>query len=166
MENIKKIKSKQLTVKTAEELTEFDLIPVKIDKMLMGPTGDCIVTLNTELKQIAYPLNNMESTMLTYIQSGCHENTLINTIYDIYLSTMTGLQNKLEAGVIESKVGDIFYGRLKWVNKKGENFFIKCTAGDAIILAVLAKADVYIIRKVVDETEAFEMTYQDDIYMN
>ena len=158
----KNIKSSKIIKKSADEMTEFDLLDIRLDRMFLGPNGDAMVLLVAEGKQVAYTLNSIESTILIYVQNNCNESSHIDNIYNIYNNTMKGLGNKLEAGIIESKVGDVLYGRIKWVNSKGEPFYLKCSVGDALILATMNKSKIYIIRKVLDDMENVDIQFPND----
>jgi bifunctional DNase/RNase len=158
----KKIKASQIIQKTVEELTEFDLLPIKLDRMIMSQNGECLMVVVAQGKQVVCPINGMESTMLTYIQSGCVDKPHIKTIYHIYIDTMTGLGNTLESGVIEAQLGDVLYGRLKWKNAKGDDFYLKCSVGDVLILSSMMKGKIYIVRRVLDDMDSFDTDYEED----
>lgn len=160
----KKIKKIDIVSKSANELTEFDLIPVSLLKMLVTINNDSLALLSADNKKILLPMNHIESTMLTFIYSGCAKNAHINTIYHLHIATLEYLGIKIDSATIEAKDGDIWYGRLCMISKKDKKFYCQCSAGDAVVFATLTTTPLNIIRKVLDEAEAFDETNDDEIY--
>jgi bifunctional DNase/RNase len=160
----KKIKKTDIISKSANELTEFDLIPISLQKMLVTMNNDSLALLATDSKKILLPMNHIESTMLTFIYSGCANNTHINTIYHLHVATLEYLGIKIDSATIEAKDGDIWYGRLCMINKKGKKFYCQCSAGDAVIFATFTKTPLNIIRKVLDSADSFDEDNNDEIY--
>jgi bifunctional DNase/RNase len=165
-ENIpkKKIKKIEIISKSADELTEFDLIPITLEKMLVTLNNDSLILLSTNNKKILLPINNMEATMLTFIYSDCADESHINTIYHLHISTLEHLGIKIDSAVIEAKDGDIWYGRLCMINKKGKKFYCQCSAGDAVIFATFTKTPLTIVRKVLDSVDAFGEDNEEELF--
>jgi bifunctional DNase/RNase len=139
------------------DMSEFDLIPMTMERIMVAMTGETLVIFEADCKQVAFPLNNIESTMLVFVQSGCIRKEHIRTIYDLYLDTLEEMGVKLIENVIESQLGDIYYGRLHFVDRKNRKFYTQCSAGDVIVFSSITQNPVKIIRKTLDAMDPFEM---------
>jgi bifunctional DNase/RNase len=148
----KKISKKQIN----NSLTDYDLIPVSIDKLFITMNDEPYILLVTEEKSILFELNNIESSMLTFIASGCELYTHVSTIYHLYISTLEYLGTKIVSSVIEAKDGDVYYGRICLEDKNQKKIYCQCAAGDAIVLSSFCKCDLFIIRKVLNDSDAFD----------
>jgi hypothetical protein len=157
----KKIK-KSLIKKNTDNLTEFDLLPLEIKTFIITPDGDSFAVLLADNKYISIALNNMESTMLAFIHSGCNNMTKINTIYDLYIKTLRDLKTTLIACIIETHEGDIVYGRLCLEDSKKRQYFCQCTGGDTIVLSLMTDAKLQIIRRTLDAMDDFDLEEERD----
>ena len=133
------------------ELMEIDFYKVTVDQH----EGQVVGLFKSENKMLGIDFNSIEGTMLTFVVSGCHENSHLRTVYQLYLETMEMLKFKLEKIVIEAKRGDMIYARLHWIDHKNRKIFKICSAGDATVLAILADSETFIIKSVYDEMEDF-----------
>ena len=162
----KKLPNKKINKKEINNnsLDDYDLLPITIDKLLLTTNDDPFVLLNSNNKKILFDLNNMESSMLTFIESGCEAYTHIRTIYHLYVSTLEYLGTTIKSAIIEAKDGDIWYGRLCLTEKNNKQIYCQCTVGDAIVLSALCKCELLIVKKVLDEADAFEEEIGEDIF--
>lgn len=160
----KKIKKKQIIENSPEELSKFDILPMTLEKLVVNMNDEALIVIKADNKEIAIPLNDIESTILVFIQSNCLDQIHTNTIYQLYLSTLSELGIKIISGTIEAKNGDVFYGRLCLEDAKQRRYFCQCTAGDCIILAILTNAQKQILRGVLDQTEEFEINMEPDYF--
>lgn len=150
-----------------KDLSKFERLPLKLDKILVDSNegGGCaLAVVSADNKQIGLSLNAIEGTMISFVHTMCARQPHIKTIYHLFLDTFKDMGAKLESAVIEAVEGDIIYGRLCWVDRKKRKFYNKCTAGDTIILAELAKAKLEIVRMALDKLDPLDFEYQEDIY--
>lgn len=162
MSNKKIIVSSDVIRKNYKELTEFDLLPLTLNKLLETGQGILLAVLSTEGKQIALSLNSIESTMLIFVYLGCNKDKHINSIYDLYLQTLESLKTKIESLIIEAKQGDIYYGKICLKDNKNRELLCQCTAGDAIVLSSITSKPLFIVRNVLDDSEPFDMNELND----
>lgn len=144
------------------EIENLEPISMIIEKILVDSNRGSIAVLKADEKQIGYVTNGLEGTMLSFIKSKCYITPHIPTIYNIYIGTMKALGYTLTSATIESKDGDICYARLYWKHDNRKDIFSKCSFGDAVILSAMTGAELRIIRKVLDEIDAFEFPMYDE----
>lgn len=133
------------------ELIEVSFYKVTVDQQ----EGQAVGLYTGPDKIIGIDFNSIEGTMLTFVVSGCYENSHLRTIYQLYLETMELVKFNLEKVVIESVKGDMIYARLHWIDHKGRKIFKVCSAGDASVLALMSDAKIYVIKSVYDQMEDF-----------
>ena len=120
--------------------------------------------METDNKSIACPLSEFEGAMASFVFLGCALNSHIKTIHQMYLLLLEETGSVLESGIVEAKHGDVFYSTLEFKDKNDRKFRTITSFSDAVILTALAGADLYILKKVVDEIEDFkDWTYFQDI---
>lgn len=158
----KTINSTNFVKKNHDEMDEFELLPIKIEKILVQSSEGALVVFTSGGKQVGYPLNAIEGTMLVFVQSQCTKLAHIPTIYHLFLSTYRDLGWTLETTTLEAKLGDVFYGRIKWKNAKGKNIYSQCSGGDAIVLAQMTEAKINVVKKVLDDMDEFNLEF--DMY--
>lgn len=158
----KRFKSSDIIKTSPERLAEFDLIPIKMECLALSMNNEPVVVLSTSEKRIALVVNNIESTMIAFIHSGCMPTKHINNIYDLYMANLKDTKTFIESVTIEARQGDMVYGRLCLNNNKKRRIFAKCSAGDAIILSSLTNVPLQIVRKVIEDMDEFEMQFVDD----
>jgi bifunctional DNase/RNase len=133
------------------ELIKIDFYKVTVDQQ----NGSVIALFSSPDKVLGIEFNAIEGTMLTFTASGCYDNSHLRTIYHLYVETMQMIKFKLQKVVIESRQGDIIYARLFWQDHKSRNVFKRCSAGDAVVLAVMCDVDIYITKNVYDDLEDY-----------
>jgi len=133
------------------ELVEVSFYKVTVDQQ----EGQAVGLYTGPDKIIGVDFNSIEGTMLTFVVSGCYENSHLRTIYQLYLETMEMVKFLLEKVVIESVKGDMIYARLHWIDHKNRKIFKVCSAGDASVLALMSDAKIYVIKSVYDQMEDF-----------
>lgn len=143
-------------LKNLRPSSDLDLIEVSFYKVTVDPQEGQAVGLYTGPDKIlGFDFNSIEGTMLTFVVSGCHENSHLRTIYQLYLETMELVKFQLEKVVIESVKGDMIYARLHWIDHKGRKIFKVCSAGDATVLALMADANIYVVKSIYEKLEDF-----------
>jgi len=133
------------------ELIEIDFYKVTVDQH----EGQVICLFSSPDKILGVELNSIEGTMLTFTASDCSENSHLRTIYHLYTETMQLCKFTLEKVIIESKRGDMLYGRLHWVDEKKRKILKVCSAGDAIVLAIMSNVKIYMVKSVYDEMDDY-----------
>lgn len=143
-------------LRNLKSTSDLDLIEIYFYKITVDQNeGLAIALFESPNKIIGFELNAIEGTMFTFSVSGCVEYSHIKTIYQLYIETMNLVKFKLDKVIIESKKGDVIYGRLFWVDDKNRKIFKVCSAGDALVLATLQKCPIKIIKKVHDEMDDY-----------
>lgn len=66
------------------ELVELSFSKVTVDQQ----EGQAVGLYTGPDKIIGIDFNSIEGTMLTFVVSGCYENSHLRTIYQLYLETM------------------------------------------------------------------------------
>ncbi len=145
------------------ELIEIDFYKVTID----AQDGTTVALFNTPDKIIGLDFNSIEGTMLSFVVSGCAENSHLRTIYDFYLETMKMVKFKLEKVVIETVRGDMVYAMMHWIDHKGRKLFKPCSAGDATVLAIMSDTKIFIIKQTLEELDDYteydnNLKYEDE----
>ena len=133
------------------ELIELSFYKVTVDQQ----EGQAVGLYTGPDKVVGIDFNSIEGTMLTFVVSGCYENSHLRTIYQLYLETMELVKFELEKVVIESIRGDMIYARLHWIDSKNRKIFKVCSAGDASVLAIMADAQIFVVKSVYDQMEDF-----------
>jgi len=131
--------------------TDLELVDIFFYKITVDQhEGLAIALFEAPDKIIGFELNSIEGTMFTFAVSGCVEYSHIRSIYQLYVDTMKLVNFKLDKVIIESKKGDVIYGRLFWTDDKNRKIYKLCSAGDALVLATLEKCQIKIIKNVLD----------------
>jgi bifunctional DNase/RNase len=143
-------------LKNLHPTSDLDLIEVEFYKVTVdSQDGSSVGLYTTPDKIIGIDFNSIEGTMLTFVVSGCADNSHLRTIYHLYLETMNLVKFNLDKVVIESKRGDMIYARLHWIDHKGRKIFKVCSAADATVLALMSNKTIYVIKKVLDDLEDY-----------
>lgn len=152
-------------IKNLQPAEDYECIPINLVRLMIdSQEGTMYVIMKADDKEVSFSLNSIESTMLTFVRSGCSNNAHIKTIYQLYMDTMSLVKCKLVKGVIEAKEGDVVYARLMWKDDKSRVFYNQCSAGDALILTTMAKAKMEIVKKALTSMDNVEdLEYEDHI---
>ena len=143
-------------IRNLKPTSDLDLIELSFYKVTVDQQEGQAVGLYTGPdKIVGVDFNAIEGTMLTFVVSGCYENSHIRTIYQLYFDTMDLVKFELEKVVIESVKGDMIYARLHWIDHKNRKLFKVCSAGDATVLAIMADAQIFVVKSVYDSMEDF-----------
>jgi hypothetical protein len=136
--------------------SDLDLVDIEFYKITIDQNENQAVALFTSPdKIIGFDLNSVEGSMFTFVVSGCVDYTHVKTVYQLYLETMNMLKFQLEKVVIEARQGDMLYSRLHWLDHKNRKIFKYCSAGDGLVLGMLAKTKIKVIKKTLQELEDF-----------
>lgn len=165
---MKHIPKKRIDLSKLKELntpSELERVLLRYGKLLFSQqNGQIIIILETDEKTIAQPLSEFDGAMASFVYLGCALNSHIKTIHQMYLALLNEFGSTLKAGVIEAKHGDVFYATLEFEDKMGRKYRTLSSFADAIILTSLSGANLYILKKVIDEIEDFkDWTYYQEI---
>jgi len=134
----------------------FSLIPCEIEQIIFENQYDYIVSIQVgDYGTIAVILNEYDSSALTFVDSGCAENSHINTIHQLLIKFQEQNGFKLIKVIIEAKYGDVIYCRLCWACGDRVVYCV-CSAGDALILHSLTESELFIVKNVFDQFEPFD----------
>lgn len=143
-------------LRNLKPVSDLDLIDIYFYKITVDQhEGLAIALFEAPDKIIGFELNSIEGTMFTFAVSGCVEYSHVRSIYQLYIETMKLVKFNLDKVIIESKKGDVIYGRLFWTDDKNRKIFKVCSAGDALVLATLEKCPIKIIKSVLDNMDDY-----------
>lgn len=115
---------------------ELKVIGITGFKIIVAPqsdeTGLVFVANNTEY---VIPLNHLESITASYYINGFAKNAHIPDIYAAYMHLVRSLGFTLIHAILESKHGDVIYGRLIWKDVEGKLFTQIVTPGDVFVFS-------------------------------
>lgn len=153
-------------MKKLRPVEELELVPCTMETLLVSQyEGVSAAILSAGGKRFAHVLNSVEGTALIFQKSGLAEHAHIKNIYQMYYQTMCEMDITLESVTLEAIHGDIMYCKLQWCTAKHRRFYATCSVGDALVLAVMADAPLYIVRKTLDKLESCnEWLYENDIW--
>jgi bifunctional DNase/RNase len=163
MENlpIKKIKSTKLN-----NVDSLELIPVKLEHILISPDNHTFALIAADDKDIAIPLNSYEGSMLSFVFKGLHKNSHINTIHQLFVKFINDQDTKIESIYLESKVGDIIYASIHFVDKKHRRYYSVCSLIDALILSLINKTQLYVVKNAWDKIDSFDDWQYDEFIID
>jgi len=163
MENlpIKKIKSAKLN-----NLDNLELIPVKLEHILISPDNHTFALIAADDKDIAIPLNSYEGSMLSFVFKGLHKNSHINTIHQLFVKFINDQNTKIESIYLESKVGDIIYASIHFVDNKHRRYYSVCSLIDALILSLINKTQLYVVKNAWDKIDSFDDWQYDEFIID
>ncbi len=104
MENLP---NKKIKVSKLNSVDGLELIPVKLEHILISPDNHTFALIAADDKDIAIPLNSYEGSMLSFVFKGLHKNSHINTIHQLFVKFISDQNTKIESIYLESKVGDM-----------------------------------------------------------
>jgi len=163
MENlpIKKIKSTKLN-----NVDSLELIPVKLEHILISPDNHTFALIAADDKDIAIPLNSYEGSMLSFVFKGLHKNSHINTIHQLFIKFINDQNTKIESIYLESKVGDIIYASIHFVDNKHRRYYSVCSLIDALILSLINKTQLYVVKNAWDKIDSFDDWQYDEFIID
>jgi bifunctional DNase/RNase len=163
MENlpIKKIKSTKLN-----NVDSLELIPVKLEHILISPDNHTFALIAADDKDIAIPLNSYEGSMLSFVFKGLHKNSHINTIHQLFVKFINDQNTKIESIYLESKVGDIIYASIHFVDNKHRRYYSVCSLIDALILSLINKTQLYVVKNAWDKIDSFDDWQYDEFIID
>jgi hypothetical protein len=163
MENLpnKKIKASKLN-----SVDGLELIPVKLEHILISPDNHTFALIAADDKDIAIPLNSYEGSMLSFVFKGLHKNSHINTIHQLFVKFINDQNTKIESIYLESKVGDIIYASIHFVDNKHRRFYSVCSLIDALILSLINKTQLYVVKNAWDKIDSFDDWQYDEFIID
>lgn len=163
MENlpIKKLKSAKLN-----NVDNLELIPVKLEHILISPDNHTFALIAADDKDIAIPLNSYEGSMLSFVFKGLHKNSHINTIHQLFVKFINDQNTKIESIYLESKVGDIIYASIHFVDNKHRRYYSVCSLIDALILSLINKTQLYVVKNAWEKIDSFDDWQYDEFIID
>lgn len=163
MENlpIKKLKSAKLN-----NVDNLELIPVKLEHILISPDNHTFALIAADDKDIAVPLNSYEGSMLSFVFKGLHKNSHINTIHQLFVKFINDQNTKIESIYLESKVGDIIYASIHFVDNKHRRYYSVCSLIDALILSLINKTQLYVVKNAWEKIDSFDDWQYDEFIID
>ena len=163
MENlpIKKIKTAKLN-----NIDNLELIPVKLEHILISPDNHTFALIAADDKDIAVPLNSYEGSMLSFVFKGLHKNSHINTIHQLFVKFINDQNTKIESIYLESKVGDIIYASIHFVDNKHRRYYSVCSLIDALILSLINKTQLYVVKNAWEKIDSFDDWQYDEFIID
>ena len=158
--------SKKIKLSKLNNVENLELIPVKLEHILISPDNHTYALISGEDKDIAIPLNSYEGSMLSFVFKGLHKSSHINTIHQILVKFINDQDTKIESIYLESKVGDIIYASLHFVDNKHRRFYSICSLIDALILAMINKTQIYVVKQAWDKIDSFDDWQYDEFIID
>jgi len=158
--------SKKIKLSKLNNVENLELIPVKLEHILISPDNHTYALISGDDKDIAIPLNSYEGSMLSFFFKGLHKSSHINTIHQILVKFINDQDTKIESIYLESKVGDIIYASLHFVDNKHRRFYSICSLIDALILALINKTQIYVVKQAWDKIDSFDDWQYDEFIID
>ena len=158
---IKKLKSAKLN-----NVDNLELIPVKLEHILISPDNHTFALIAADDKDIAVPLNSYEGSMLSFVFKGLHKNSHINTIHQLFVKFINDQNTKIESIYLESKVGDIIYASIHFVDNKHRRYYSVCSLIDALILSLINKTQLYVVKNAWEKIDSFDDWQYDEFIID
>lgn len=138
---------------------------IKLDHIVVNPDKRVYAIMVDEDKnQSGIELNSFEASMLSFAHKGFHKNSHINTIYQLFIKSLSLSKVEIEDISVESKYGDIIYCTLKMVNSKYNRTYSVVTMADALILSTMYNYPLYVMENVWENFDRIdEWDYEDFI---
>jgi hypothetical protein len=156
--------NKKIKVSKINHIDDLELIPVKLEHILISPANHSFALITGDDKDIAIPLNSYEGSMLSFVFKGLHKNSHINTIHQLFFKFITDQNTKIESIYLESKVGDIIYASMHFVDNKHRRFYSICSLTDALIFSLINKTQLYAVKNAWEKIDSFD-DWQYDEYI-
>ena len=153
MENLP---NKKIKVSKLNNIDNLELIPVKLEHILISPDNHTFALIAGDDKDIAIRLNSYEGSMLSFVFKGLHKSSHINTIHQLFFKFITDQNTKIESIYLESKVGDIIYASIHFVDKKHRRYYVICSLVDALIMSILNKIALNAVKDTWDKIDSFD----------
>ena len=163
MENLP---NKKIKVSKLSNIDNLELIPVKLEHILISPDNRTFALIAGDDKDIAIPLNSYEGSMLSFVFKGLHKSSHINTIHQLFVKFINDQHTKIESIYLESKVGDIIYASIHFVDNKHRRFYSISTLIDALILSLINKTQIYVVKNAWDKIDSFDDWQYDEFIID
>lgn len=158
--------NKKIKVSKLNNIDNLELIPVKLEHILISPDNHSYALLAGDDKDIAIPLNSYEGSMLSFVFKGLHKNSHINTIHQVFIKFAADHNTKIESIYLESKVGDIIYSSIHFVDNKHRRYYSICSLIDALILSIINKTQLYVVKNAWDKIDSFDDWQYDEFIVD
>jgi hypothetical protein len=150
--------SKKITVKAKNlnDIEELSLLRVDLQHILISPESKMYALLEGDDKDVAIILNAYEGSMLSFFFKSLHKNSHIHTIYQIFNKHLKDNNSSIEKVVLESKVGDILYCTLHYIDSKHRRYYSVCSIVDGLIMSILNKLNFYVVKETWDKIDPYD----------
>jgi hypothetical protein len=117
-------------------IEELKVVTVDEFKIIFSPeTGETGLILTANDTDYVLPINNLESVVTSYYINGFAKHAHVPDIYAAYMHLTKSFGFELKHAIVESKCGDISYGRLIWKDGESKLFTQVVTPGDVFVFA-------------------------------
>jgi bifunctional DNase/RNase len=158
--------NKKIKVSKLNDVDNLELIPIRLEHILISPDNHTFALIAGDNKDIAIPLNSYEGSMLSFVFKGLHKSSHINTIHQLFYKFISDQNIKIESIYLESKVGDIIYASLHFVDSKHRRFYSICSLIDALILSLINKSQLYVVKNAWDKIDSFDDWQYDEFIID
>lgn len=156
---------KNIKVSELDQDINFEKIKIKIHQIVVNPDNRVFVILIDENeRQAGLELNSYEASMLSFVHQGFHKYSHINTIHQLYVKFLENMKTKIEEIDVESKVDDIIYCTLRFVDKNYNRAYAVVSIADALILSRINDCPLYVIKNTWEDFDMIDdWDYEDFI---
>ena len=140
-------------LKSIQDLQHVAIIDTKI---VTDPEHGPFILIMTPSKKFIQPLTVGDANYLSFYYAELHFNSLLPTIYQLYMEYMKNCGNYIDSITVESVKGDIVYCRVVWRTKRNKLFSNQCSLGDALIFGKLSTVTLGVVKSALDEFEAYD----------
>lgn len=158
--------NKKIKLSKLSSVDNLELIPVKLEHILISPDNHTFALIAGDDKDIAIPLTSYEGSMLSFVFKGLHKNSHINTIHQLFVKFIADQNTKIESIYLESKVGDIIYASIHFVDNKHRRFYSVCSLIDALILSLINKNQLYVVKNAWEKIDSFDDWQYDEFIVD
>ena len=158
--------NKKIKLSKLSSVDNLELIPVKLEHILISPDNHTFPLIAGDDKDIAIPLTSYEGSMLSFVFKGLHKNSHINTIHQLFVKFIADQNTKIESIYLESKVGDIIYASIHFVDNKHRRFYSVCSLIDALILSLINKNQLFVVKNAWEKIDSFDDWQYDEFIVD
>ena len=134
----------------------YELLPIEIESIVVNAENRVFVVLSDGYNKKACELNTYEASMLSFFAKYYHENAHIQTIHQAFVKILKLHNTEIDCIVVESKVGDVIYCSVKFLDSKLNNLFTILSLNDGLILSILSEKELNVVRLVWDNMDSID----------
>jgi bifunctional DNase/RNase len=145
---------------------DYNNIPIEIDHIVVNPDKRVYVILTDGERQAGLEITSFEASMLSFVHKELHKNSHINTIHQLFVKFINDQNTKIESIYLESKVGDIIYASIHFVDNKHRRYYSVCSLIDALILSLINKTQLYVVKNAWEKIDSFDDWQYDEFIID